>query len=48
MNFGYEIPGAGGLHAQLDIQNVFDEGYQTFPGTPSLGRFAMLRLLWAP
>lgn len=48
INFGYEIPGTDGLRAQLDVQNVFDEGYQTFPGTPTLGRFTMLRLLWTP
>ena len=48
VNFGYEIPGTDGLRAQLDVQNVFDEGYQTFPGTPTLGRFTMLRLLWTP
>ena len=48
LNFGYEIPGANGLRAQLDVQNIFDEGYQTFPGTPTLGRFTMLRVLWAP
>ena len=48
LNFGYEIPGAEGLRAQLDVQNVFDEGYQSFPGTPTIGRFTMLRLLWTP
>jgi iron complex outermembrane receptor protein len=48
VNFGYAIPGAENLRAQLDIQNVFDDSYQSFPGTPSLGRFTMLRLLWAP
>jgi iron complex outermembrane receptor protein len=48
VNFGYEIPGAAGLRAQVDVQNVFDEGYQSFPGTPTIGRFTMLRLLWTP
>jgi len=48
VNFGYEIPGTDGLRAQLDVQNVFDDGYESFPGTPTLGRFTMLRLLWAP
>ncbi|MGD8495367.1 MAG: TonB-dependent receptor [Gemmatimonadales bacterium] len=48
VNLGYEIPGTDGLRAQLDVQNVFDDGYQTFPGTPTLGRFTVLRLLWTP
>lgn len=48
VNLGYEIPGTDGLRAQLDVQNVFNDGYQTFPGTPTLGRFTMLRLLWTP
>ncbi|MFW6089151.1 MAG: TonB-dependent receptor domain-containing protein [Gemmatimonadota bacterium] len=48
LNLGYEIPATDGLRAQLDVQNVFDEGYQSFPGTPTIGRFAMLRLLWTP
>lgn len=48
VNFGYAIPGTDGLRAQLDIQNLFDDGYQSFPGTPELGRFTMLRLLWTP
>lgn len=41
-------PGTDGLRAQLDVQNVLDEGYQSFPGTPTIGRFTMLRLLWIP
>lgn len=48
VNFGYEIPGSRGLRAQLDVQNVFDKSYSTFPGTPMLGRFTVLRMLWAP
>jgi len=48
VNLGYEIPGTDGLRAQLDVQNVLDDGYQTFPGTPTLGRFTVLRLLWTP
>ena len=46
VNFGIEIPGMDGVRAQLDVQNVLDNDYSSFPGTPSLGRFSMLRLLW--
>ena len=33
-----------GLWLQLDVQNLFDTGYSTFPGAPMLGRLTMLRL----
>lgn len=46
LNFGVKLPGSSGLTAQLDVQNVFDESYSSFPGTPDLGRFTMLRLIW--
>ncbi|MDH3298068.1 MAG: TonB-dependent receptor [Gemmatimonadota bacterium] len=47
LNFGIAIPGMDGLTAQLDVQNVLDNDYSTFPGTPNLGRYTVLRLLWA-
>ncbi|MFQ5888968.1 MAG: TonB-dependent receptor domain-containing protein [Gemmatimonadota bacterium] len=43
LNFGYRIPGTG-VTAQVDIQNLFDEEYTTFVGTPNLGRYTMFRL----
>lgn len=43
LNLGYRIPGTP-LTAQLDVQNVFDTDYTTFVGSPSLGRFTLLRL----
>ncbi len=46
LNFGIKIPGAEGLRAQLDVQNVFDDSFSSFPGTPELGRYTVLRLLW--
>lgn len=46
LNVGYKIPGTS-LSAQLDISNVLDDEYQSFPGTPAIGRFSLLRLLWA-
>lgn len=47
LNFGFELPGMDGLRAQLDVQNVLDNDYSSFPGTPDLGRYTVLRLLWS-
>jgi outer membrane receptor for ferrienterochelin and colicins len=44
LNLGYEIAGISGLSVQLDVQDVFDQGYRTFVGTPRMGRFALVRL----
>jgi outer membrane receptor for ferrienterochelin and colicin len=41
---GYKLPGMEGVWLQLDVQNVFDNHYQTFVGTPVLGRLGLLRL----
>lgn len=46
VNFGIRLPGASGITAQLDIQNVFDDSYSSFPGTPDLGRYSVIRLIW--
>jgi hypothetical protein len=46
VNFGFRLPGSSGITAQIDIQNVFDDSYSSFPGTPDLGRYSVLRLLW--
>jgi iron complex outermembrane receptor protein len=46
VNLGWDIPGSQGLTAQLDIQNVFDNGYQAFVGAPELGRYGVLRLIY--
>jgi len=44
LNFGYKIPGLRGAIFQIDVQNVTDNNYQTFPGAPQLGRFSMFRI----
>lgn len=44
LTLGYEIPGYRQVTAQLDVQNVLDNSYQTFVGAPELGRFILLRL----
>lgn len=43
LNVGYRLAGTG-LWAQLEIQNLFDAGYQAFPGAPAMGRLTLLRL----
>jgi len=40
---GYRLP-ISGATLQLQINNVFDEKYQSFVGTPEIGRMAILRL----
>jgi outer membrane receptor for ferrienterochelin and colicins len=40
---GYRLP-VSGASVQLHIQNLFDEKYQSFVGTPEIGRMAILRL----
>lgn len=44
INVGHPIPGVRGAAVQLAIQNLFDEGYRSFPGVPRVGRMALLRL----
>ena len=46
LNFGFKLPGTSGFTAQLDVQNVLDNSYSSFPGTPDLGRYSVLRLIW--
>lgn len=47
---GYRIPGARNVWLQVDVQNVLDNQYQTFVGTPELGRLGIVRLRydWSP
>ena len=46
-NVGYRFPGRSGLALQLDIQNVLNDDYTSFVGTPNFGRYTVLRLLWS-
>lgn len=50
LGVGYRIPGARNAWLQLDVQNVLDNQYQTFVGTPELGRLGIARLRydWSP
>ena len=43
-NIGYKIPGVRGASIHAMINNLLDEDYRSFPGVPSIGRMALLRL----
>jgi len=47
LNVGYRFPGRSGLTLQLDMQNIFNDDYTSFVGTPNFGRYTVLRLLWS-
>jgi iron complex outermembrane receptor protein len=40
---GYQLP-VSGASLQLTVSNIFNEGYQSFIGVPTIGRMAILRL----
>lgn len=40
---GYRLPFQG-ASLQLSVQNLLDEDYRSFPGVPTIGRMALLRL----
>ena len=41
---GHALPIMPGASAQLAITNLFNEGYRSFVGVPTVGRLALLRL----
>ena len=43
---GYELPFLPGASLTVDVQNVLNSDYQTFVGTPALGRFTLIRLMY--
>lgn len=44
LTLGYRVPGMRGASLQLAVQNLLDDGYQSFIGVPEIGRMALLRL----
>jgi iron complex outermembrane receptor protein len=46
VSLGYRIPRARGVSVQLNVQNLLDEDYRSFPGAPSIGRMALVRMRW--
>lgn len=47
LTLGYAIPGMEGVRLQVDVQNLFDQEYRTFPGSPELGRFTLARVRYS-
>ena len=45
VTLGWEFANKG-VMLQLDVTNIFDESYQSFPGTPILGRVALFRIVY--
>jgi len=43
LTLGYNLPVVG-ASLQLSVQNLLDEAYRPFPGVPTMGRMALLRL----
>jgi iron complex outermembrane receptor protein len=46
LGFGYSIPSLSGMSVQVDVTNLFDNSYQSFPGTPFLGRVVLARITY--
>ena len=46
LNAGYQFSDTG-VGVQLDINNIFDNDYQSFVGVPNFGRYVMLRMIWS-
>src|SRR5690606_20346657 len=44
LTLGYDVPQIPGVSVQLSVQNLLDEDYRSFPGSPEVGRMALLRL----
>jgi len=44
LTVGYRLPNLPGTMLQLSVTNLTDNAFQSFPGTPQVGRMALLRL----
>jgi outer membrane receptor for ferrienterochelin and colicins len=44
VNLSYRLPMIRATTVQLNVQNLLDEKYRSFPGVPMIGRMAMLRM----
>ncbi|MDX1748108.1 MAG: TonB-dependent receptor, partial [Halobacteriales archaeon] len=47
LTLGYRLPGLRGLSLQVDVNNIFDDEYTPFVGSPQIGRLAMARLVYS-
>ena len=46
VTLSYRIAALRGMTLTLDVSNILDTDYQTFIGTPRLGRFALVRAMY--
>ena len=46
MHLEYRLPFMPGASLSVDVQNILNTDYQTFVGTPALGRFTLIRLMY--
>jgi outer membrane receptor for ferrienterochelin and colicins len=46
VNMSYELPQFEGASLQLAVQNALDSAHQSFPGTPEVGRMALVRMVY--
>jgi outer membrane receptor for ferrienterochelin and colicins len=44
LNLGYRVPQVRGATVVLNVNNVLDEAYRPFPGTPTMGRMLIARV----
>lgn len=44
LTLGYKLPMLNGVTLQMDIQNLLNDTYRSYPGSPGLGRFSLVRL----
>jgi outer membrane receptor for ferrienterochelin and colicins len=44
LTVGFRVPNLPGTSVQLSVTNLADKAFQSFPGTPEVGRMALLRL----
>jgi outer membrane receptor for ferrienterochelin and colicins len=46
LGVGYRLPWGMPLRVQIDVQNLFKQGYRNFVGAPELGRLTIVRAVW--
>jgi outer membrane receptor protein involved in Fe transport len=44
VNLGYRLPMVRGATLNVLVNNVLDEDYRPFPGSPALGRMLIARI----
>ena len=44
VNLGYRLPMVRGATLNVLVNNLLDEGYRPFPGSPTLGRMVIARI----